>query len=224
MQTSAKGTVMYTLVIGNKNYSSWSLRPWLLLTQFKVDFEEIRIPLHTDEFKEKIHQYSPSGLVPLLCADDLKIWDSLAVCEYIAEQHPDLHCWPQKASARAIARSVSSEMHSGFSQIRSCLPMNCREMMTIDPISAELKKEIERVCEIWASCRQHYANDGDFLFGAFSIADAMYAPVVIRFNNYGIKVGTTEKTYMQSMLSLPSLKSWLSSASAEKEIINVYEQ
>ena len=214
---------MYTLVIGNKNYSSWSLRAWLLLTQFDIEFKEIRLPLQTEEFKQKIHQYSPSGLVPLLIANDLRIWDSLAICEFIAEQHPDLHCWPAQPF-RAIARSVSSEMHSGFSQIRNCLPMNCRRKQNIDTVSEELQKEIERIREIWRLCRQRYAQDGEFLFGKFSIADTMYAPVVLRFESYGIDVGAVETTYMESMLSLPSLQSWIRDALVEEETIDSYEQ
>lgn len=213
---------MYTLVIGNKNYSSWSLRAWLLLTQFGIEFEEVRLPLHTEEFKQNIHQYSPSGLVPLLIADDLRIWDSLAISEFIADQHPDLLCWPEQADARAIARSVSSEMHSGFSQIRNCLPMNCRLKKSMDTVSAELGNEIDRVQKIWRSCRRQYARDGKFLFGGFSIADTMYAPVVLRFNSYGIDVGDIEAEYMDSLLSLPSLRTWISDALAEEEIIEAY--
>lgn len=213
---------MYTLVIGNKNYSSWSLRAWLLLTQFGIDFEEIRLPLHTEEFKQNIYRYSPSGLVPLLIAEELHIWDSLAICEYIAEQYPEMYCWPKQTNARAMARSVSSEMHSGFGQIRNCLPMNCRIETSIDTVSEELRNEIDRVCELWRSCMRSSARDGEFLFGGFSIADAMYAPVVLRFKSYGIDVGDIEAEYMESMLSLPSLQAWISGALAEEEIIEAY--
>jgi len=214
---------MYTLVIGNKNYSSWSLRAWLLLSQFDIEFEEVRLPLHTNEFKQKIPHYSPSGLVPLLISGDLRIWDSLAICEHIAEQHPELNCWPKKTAARAIARSVSSEMHSGFSLIRSCLPMNCRRKKPVDSISAELAREIERVRNIWRSCRQQHARNGEFLFGGFSIADAMYAPVVLRFDSYGIEIGKVEAEYMATMRSLPSLQTWVGTAVTEEEIIEEYE-
>ncbi len=215
---------MYTLVIGNKNYSSWSLRGWLVLRQFKISFEEIRLPLYSDAFKEKIMDYSPTGLVPTLVSGDLSIWDSLAICEYIAEQHPELHCWPEDVQARAIARSISSEMHSGFFQIRNVLPMNIRRNRAIETISGDLAKEIERVCEIWKTCRQFYAAGGDFLFGRFSIADVMYAPVVLRFKSYLIDVGNVEAEYMQSMLSLASLQEWIDAALAEEEVIDIYEQ
>ncbi|NNF46596.1 MAG: glutathione S-transferase family protein [Desulfofustis sp.] len=215
---------MYTLVIGNKNYSSWSLRGWLLLRQFQIGFDEIRLPLYTDVFSEKIKDYSPTGLVPTLVSGDLSIWDSLAICEYIAEQHPALHCWPEDVQARAIARSISSEMHSGFFQIRNLLPMNIRRHRAIDTISPDLAKEIERVCDIWKSCRQFYKGDGDFLFGSFSIADVMYAPMVLRFKSYLIEVGESEAEYMQSMLALTSLQEWIDAALAEEEVIDLYEK
>ena len=214
---------MYTLVIGNKNYSSWSLRAWLLLRQLQVPFKEIRLALHTDAFKEDIQRYSPTGLVPVLVSEDLTIWDSLAIGEYIADRHPELCCWPEKPEVRGIARSVSAEMHSGFLQIRNMLPMNCRRRKGIDQISPELQKEIDRVCAIWRNCRQAHHENGDFLFGSFSIADAMYAPVVLRFNSYLIEVGQVEYQYMQTMLSLDSLQEWIDGALAEQEIIELYE-
>ena len=217
-----KRFAMYTLVIGNKNYSSWSLRAWLLLTHFGIEFKEIRLPLHTEEFKQQICQYSPTGLVPLLISGDFRIWDSLAICEYIAEQHPDLHCWPKQTDARAVARSISCEMHSDFFQIRNCLPMNCRRKERIASISDELTYEIDRVCDIWSSCRRQYGRDGEFLFGRFSIADALYAPVVLRFNSYCIDIGTAEAAYLKSMLSLPSLQAWISAAVTEQEVIEAY--
>jgi glutathione S-transferase len=195
-----------------------------VLKQFDIRFEELRLPLYSDLFKEKIMDYSPTGLVPTLVSGDLSIWDSLAICEYIAEQHPELHCWPEDVQARAIARSISNEMHSGFSQIRNTLPMNIRRNKAIDTISADLAKEIGRVCEIWQTCRQFYAGGGDFLFGRFTIADVMYAPVVLRFKSYLIDVGDIEAGYMQSMLELPSLKEWIDAALAEEEVIDIYEQ
>jgi glutathione S-transferase len=214
---------MYTIVIGNKNYSSWSLRGWLVLRQFEISFEEIRLPLYSDLFKDKIMDYSPTGLVPTLVSGDLSIWDSLSICEYIAEQHPELHCWPEDVQARAIARSISSEMHSGFFQIRNVLPMNIRRNRAIETISGDLAKEIERVCDIWKTCRQFYGGGGDFLFGRFSIADVMYAPVVLRFKSYLIEVGDIEFEYMQTMLSLAALQEWIDAALAEEEVIDIYE-
>ena len=215
---------MYTLVIGNKNYSSWSLRGWLLLRQFDIHFEEVRLPLYSETFREKIKDYSPSGLVPTLVSGDLRVWDSLAICEYIAERHPEHHCWPEDEEARALARCISSEMHAGFFQIRNSLPMNIRRSRSIDASTPELDKEIARVSEIWRTCRQSHSEGGKFLFGDFSIADVMYAPVVLRFKSYLIKVGTVEEEYMQSMLSLTSLQEWIADALAEEEIIELYEQ
>ena len=215
---------MYTLVIGNKNYSSWSLRGWLLLRQFNINFEEVRLPLYSETFSEKIKEYSPSGLVPILVTGDQSIWDSLAICEFIAEQHPELHCWPTDVRARAIARSVSNEMHSGFFQIRNNLPMNCRRAKAIEASTPELDREIARVSEIWRSCRESFGDSGSFLFGNFSIADVMYAPVVLRFKSYLIELGVVEAEYMQSMLSLASLREWIDDALTEKEVIDLYEQ
>lgn len=215
---------MYTLVIGNKNYSSWSLRGWLLLKQFQIGFEEVRLPLYSAAFTEKIRDYSPTGLVPVLVSGDLRIWDSLAIAEYIAERYPERRCWPESIEARAVARSVSSEMHSGFSQIRNTLPMNIRRNKPVETISPELEKEIARVCEIWKTCRQAHGDEGDFLFGTFSIADVMYAPVVLRFASYHINVGTIEGDYMDSILSMSSLQEWIEAAKAEEEVIEIYEQ
>ena len=215
---------MYTLVIGNKNYSSWSLRGWLLLRQFNINFEEVRLPLYSETFSDKIKEYSPSGLVPILVTGDQSIWDSLAICEFIAEQHPELQCWPTDVRARAIARSVSNEMHSGFFQIRNNLPMNCRRAKAIDASTPELDREVTRVSEIWRSCRESFGDSGSFLFGNFSIADVMYAPVVLRFKSYLIELGVVETEYMQSMLSLASLQEWIDDALAEEEVIDLYEQ
>lgn len=215
---------MYTLVIGNKNYSSWSLRAWLLLRQLQIPFREVRLALHTDAFKENIHRYSPTGLVPVLVSEERTIWDSLAIGEYVADHHPELRCWPEDPGTRALARSVSAEMHSGFGQIRNTLPMNCRRRQGVAEMSSELQQEIDRVCTIWRQCRQANKEDGEFLFGSFSVADAMYAPVVLRFNSYLIEVGQVENQYMQTMLSLDSLQEWIDAALAEQEVIELYEK
>lgn len=214
---------MNILVIGNKNYSSWSLRAWLMLKEFGIAFTEKRIPLHTDGFKQNILEHSPSGLVPALCIEELVVWDSLAICEYVADLRPDLTCWPRDLHDRALARSVSHEMHSGFNHLRSSLPMNCRKALVVTGISAELQADIDRICSIWETCREQYSGAGPFLFGHFTIADAMYAPVVLRFKSYGIAVGDIEREYMQSMLSLRSLQEWITGALAEKESLDLYE-
>ena len=214
---------MYTLVIGNKNYSSWSLRAWLALKEFQVPFEEVRIPLHTGTFKQEVADYSRAGKVPVLVVDNLSIWDSLAICEYIAESYPEKKCWPEDSEERAVARSVSNEMHSGFAEVRGRLPMNCRKRIRISDIGEPLQEEIDRICEIWKTCREKYGAGGPFLFGRFSIADAMFAPVVMRFRNYAIPVGGVEQSYMDAVVSLKTLQQWLSEAEQEKEILVEYE-
>lgn len=214
---------MYRLIIGNKNYSSWSLRAWLLLKEFQIPFEELRVPLHTDTFKQEILHYSRAGKVPALVVEGLTIWDSLAICEYIAESYPEKNCWPERSEARAIARSVSNEMHSGFPEIRSLLPMNCRKQIEITDIPQPLQVEIDRIREIWKTCRENYGAEGAFLFGRFSIADAMFAPVVLRFRSYAIHVGEEEQRYMNAVLSLQTLQQWLGDAAMESEVLADYE-
>ena len=214
---------MNKLIIGNKNYSSWSLRPWILMKQIGIPFEEVRIPLFEKGYKDEILKYSPSGKVPALCSGSLTVWDSLAICEYVAEVYPEKKCWPEETTARSMARSVSHEMHSGFFEIRNTLPMNCRKQIELNEIPLELQSEIDRICEIWRSCRQLFSNEGNFLFGQFSIADAMYAPIVLRFKSYGIRVGEREGAYMKAMMSLNSLREWVAEAVNEKESIPEYD-
>jgi len=210
---------MNHLIIGNKNYSSWSLRPWLLLKENSIEFSETKIPLYQPDSTEQILQYSPSAKVPAFSHDQTNVWDSLAICEYIADLYPEKQCWPADIDKRAWARSVSHEMHSGFFNIRNSMPMNCRASIDFSPISPELQTEIDRVCEIWRNCRSAHKTEGPFLFGAFTIADAMYAPVVLRFQSYGIKVEATEKQYMDNLLSLASLQEWIAEGIKEEEII-----
>lgn len=214
---------MNKLIIGNKNYSSWSLRPWILMKEVGIPFEEVRIPLFQAGYKSEILKYSPSGKVPALSAGSVTVWDSLAICEYVAELYPEKGCWPADREARALARSVSHEMHSGFFEIRNELPMNCRKQTEKSNISLELQSEIDRICEIWGTCRHLFANGGDFLFGRFSTADAMYAPVVLRFNSYGIKIGDSQRAYMEAVMSLESMQEWLAEAVKEKESIAEYD-
>jgi glutathione S-transferase len=207
------------LLIGNKNYSSWSLRPWLLMKHMDIAFEELMVPLYVKGSKEQICKFSPSGKVPALKDGEVLVWDSLAICEYIADTHTDKPCWPTETATKAFARSISNEMHSGFSLIRNSLPMNCRKKMQFNDISTDLQVEIDRICEIWRLCRQKYSTSGEFLFGSFSIADAMFAPVVLRFNSYGIAVGAIEKDYMDKLLSHTDLKDWIKAGLAEKAVI-----
>ncbi len=214
---------MNHLVIGNKNYSSWSLRPWILLKEKGIEFKETKIPLYLQNSREQILKYSPAAKVPVYFYKETPVWDSLAICETIAEIYPEKHCWPQSFDMRAIARSVSFEMHSGFHNIRETLPMNCRTKMKFAPIKSELQAEIDRICDIWKTCRKQNPNAGEFLFGEFSIADAMYAPIVIRFDRYGIDVGAVEKQYIKSILSLESTQQWIDEAISEREIIEQAE-
>jgi len=218
-----KGSSVRNLVIGNKNYSSWSLRPWLLMKVKDVSFNEIKIPLYIEGSKRELLKYSPSGKVPALEFDGTSIWDSLAICEYIADVYPEKGCWPANINDRALARSISNEMHSGFFAIRNILHMNCRKAITFKSITDELNSDIARICEIWRFCRQQYSRKGKFLFGEFTIADAMYAPIVLRFTSYGIEVGEIEREYMNNILSITSLQEWILEGIQEKEHIAASE-
>jgi len=214
---------MYKLVIGNKNYSSWSLRPWLLMKIADIEFEEINIELFKPEGKQQLLHYTDAGKVPVLIDNEMPIWDSLAIAEYLAEHHPEKVLWPLASDSRAIARAVTAEMHSSFNAIRGTLPMNCRRSTHYDNISPELQKDIDRICTIWKQCKKEYGEQGDFLFGQFSIADAFYAPVVIRLNGYNIKVGDVERRYMDNVLALPALQEWIETAKQEKTVVEAYE-
>jgi len=208
-----------SLVIGNKNYSSWSLRPWLLLKHFEIPFEEIRIALFQEKTRENLTPLSPSLKVPVLIQDELKIWDSLAICEYINESLLEGRAWPQASQARAIARSVSAEMHSGFFGIRNAMPMNCRKQFPDFQITAELKVEIARIEEIWSTCRKNYGTSGDWLFGDFSIADCMFAPIALRFWSYGVQLSEKNRQYTEKLLSLPTVREWVKASEMETEVI-----
>lgn len=214
---------MKHLIIGNKNYSSWSLRPWLLMKEKGISFKETKIPLYIEGSEEELLKYSSSGKVPALLDGEITVWDSLSICEYVNEEYPDIGCWPKKKDQRALARSVSHEMHSGFFEIRNTLHMNCRKKIKYSSISIELERDIERVCEIWRMCRASCTEPGGYLFGSFSIADAMYAPVVLRFESYGIEVGDIERKYMDVILANPSLESWVAEGINEEEYIEECE-
>jgi glutathione S-transferase len=212
-----------TLVIGNKNYSSWSLRPWLLLAQAGLEFEEVRVPLGSADFAERVRAYSPAGKVPALRHGALSVWDSLAICEYVAEAFPEIGAWPRDPEERALARCVSAEMHSGFGALRGQMPMNVRASGRRVPSTPALEADIARVCAIWRECRALGKPRGPFLFGDFSIADAMYAPVVFRFATYGVSLGPVEAAYAESMRRLPAMVKWAESAAAEPEVIEASE-
>ena len=204
----------FTLVIGNKNYSSWSLRPWLLLKHLGVAFEEILVPLDRPSTREDLEKHSPSARVPVLRHGDLTVWDSLAICEYLAELTG--RGWPAAPAARAVARAVSAEMHSGFTTLRSLWPMNARARNRRTAMTAALEADIERIDQIWNDCRARFGAAGPWLFGEYSIADAMFAPVVLRFNTYGAAaISPTVRWYMASVLEDPPLQEWLQAAKRE---------
>jgi glutathione S-transferase len=208
------------LVIGNKNYSSWSLRSWLLLKEAGIPFEEHRIPLDTDTFSEDIAAFSPAGCVPVLLLDDQAIWDTLAIAETLAERYPEKVLWPAETGARAYARSICAEMHSGFMALREAMPMNCRAMGRKVTLSDEVAADIDRVFAIWTDCHHRYGDDGDWLFGRFSIADAMYAPVVLRFRTYGINLSTSASVYPARLLESEAIQDWLLESESETEVIS----
>jgi glutathione S-transferase len=211
------------LVIGNKAYSSWSLRPWLLMKHTGIDFTEKRISLYAVDAKQNILEHSAAGKVPVLKEGDLTIWDSLAICEYLAETFPNKHLWPADVAARAHARSISAEMHSGFTNVRNQMPMNVRRELPGRGKTPEVAAEVARIEAIWNECRTRNANGGAFLFGAFSIADAMYAPVASRFRTYGIALRGAAAGYIDTMLALPAMQKWIADAHAETEVNPQYE-
>lgn len=210
-----------TLVIGNKNYSSWSLRAWLALAHSGLPYEEVRIALNQDDTDEKLEKYSPSLKVPVLIDNGITIWDSLAICERIAEQVPSL--WPGDPIVRARARSVAAEMHSGFTAIRNEMPMNIRATNRNVEMTPNLEIDIRRVLDIWRDCRSSYTSVKPWLFGDFSVADAMYAPIAARFRTYGVRGNATAETYINTMFSDNPMRQWVEAAHNETEIIDVEE-
>lgn len=212
-----------TLVIGNKNYSSWSLRPWLLLKQAGIPFREQYIPIRSEAWQSRILDLSPSGKVPALIHGDVRAWDSLAICEYLAERFPENQLWPAAITARAEARSVSAEMHSGFQALRQNMFMNIRRRMPTRGRTPEALADIDRIVAIWNDCRARHGSGGPFLFGAFSIADAMYAPIALRFETYAVQTKGAAGDYAQTLLALPALQEWVAAAHAEKERLAHYE-
>ena len=212
-----------TLVVGNKNYSSWSMRPWLVLKKSGAAFEEIVIPLDRPETRAEIFKHSPSGFVPTLKDDELTIWESLAICEYLAEKFPDANLWPKDPSARAIARSVSNEMHSSFSALRTNMPMNVRGNLPGKGRAPGVQEDINRISAIWRDCRTRFGQSGPYLFGAFSIADAMYAPVCSRFVTYQVDLDADAKAYVNTIWADPAMAAWVEGARREPWVIEKSE-
>ena len=212
------------LLIGNKNYSSWSLRPWLYLKHHRIDFEERRVALYAPGSKEEILRHSPAGKVPTLIDDGITVWDSLAILEYLNERHPQHNGWPIESAARAHARSVCAEMHSGFGAMRQALSMNCRTHYPARVWPEDVQRDVERVLAIWHDCRTRYSANGPFLFGRFSIADAMYAPVVWRFIGFSVPLPDVAQQYCDMMAALPAMQEWQRDARAEVEVLEQFER
>ena len=214
---------MLTLYIGNRNYSSWSLRPWLFMKMNGMSFDTVRIPLYTDASKTEILRVSPSGKVPLLVDDGLHVWDSLAICEHVIERFDPVHGWPRDAKAGAEARSLVAEMHSGFTALRSQLSMNCRRQPAPAPYDDAAAADIHRIDAIWTACRSRFAAAGPGLFGAWSLVDAFYAPVVLRFDRYCLPCSPAARAWMDAVLELPALQEWVAAARAETEVLEQFE-
>ena len=214
-----------TLVIGNYNYSTWSLRPWLLLAESGIEFNVERIPLDLPDTRQQIMAASPAGRVPVLKLGEETIWDSLAIAETIAERWPEKRLWPDDAADRAQARAVSAEMHSGFATLRNEMPMNCRAMGRHVKMSEALACDIERIRDIFAECAdRNDGNDGGWLFGRFSVADAMFAPVVLRFRTYGVELPERASRYPERLLKSEAMQRWLLAAESETEVIEQEEK
>lgn len=203
------------LVIGNKNYSSWSMRPWLLMRQQSIEFEEVQIPLRQPDSLERKLVYSPAGKVPILRDGEMGIWDSLAIIEHLAERFPANQIWPADPEPRALARSVSAEMHSGFANLRTRMPMNCRARRPAAGRGPGVQEDIDRIREIWRECRARFGAGGLFLFGDFTAADAMFAPVASRLRTYCVELEGPEAEYAEAVLALPAVEEWMEDARNE---------
>lgn len=214
------------LVIGNKNYSSWSMRPWLAMRGCNIAFEEIFVPLYTDDKadKDRLLSFSPAGKVPILIDGDITVWDSLAIIEYLAERFPPAGLWPKDLAERAHARAISAEMHSGFLPLRSACPMNLHRPVRAIALSEEVRANIARIEQIWQECRLRYGARGPFLFGTFSAVDAMFAPVVHRFRTFAVDVTPQAQAYMDTMQAMPAFAEWTRDGLAETLVIDRIEQ
>jgi len=211
-----------TLVIGNKNISSWSMRPWVAAVAFAIPFTEVRVLLDQPDTSGNIARYSHAGRVPVLLAGEMTVWDSLAICEYLAEQFPDKHMWPQDVAARALARSIVAEMHSGFTDLRNAMPMNVKARLPGRGRTPQAQADIGRICEIWEECLARFGHRR-FLFGEFSIADAYYAPVVTRFQTYGVALAPALQAYCERVLAHPAVARWVAEALAETDATPLHD-
>ncbi|TCS37761.1 glutathione S-transferase [Paucimonas lemoignei] len=203
-----------TLVIANKNYSSWSMRPWVVLKAFGIPFQEIQVRLGEPDTASQIASYTASGRVPVLLHGDMVIWDSLAICEYLAEQFPDKHMWPTNVAARAMARSMCAEMHAGFADLRQAMWMNIRANFAGKGRTAGAQADIGRISELWEDCLSQFGHH-EYLFGDFSIADAYYAPVVMRFATYDVALAPALQAYCERVKAHPAVAEWITAAREE---------
>jgi glutathione S-transferase len=207
------------LLIGNKNYSSWSLRPWLAMKVAGIAFDEMVISLDAPDFKSRVTVVSGAGKVPALVDGGISVWESLAILEYLAEKFPTSGLWPREAWARAHARAAASEMHGGFGALRNQLPMNVRRPVKAHAVEDDAKRDIARIDALWSECRARFGNEGPFLYGAFGAADAMYAPVVWRFHTYAVEVSAVAGAYMRHVMELPAWNEWREAALREPWVL-----
>jgi glutathione S-transferase len=217
----------FTLVIGNKNYSSWSLRGWLMVKTAGIEFDEIVVPLDRPDTAPAIRKHSPSGRVPVLLHRGLAVWESLAIAEYLNDLKPEAGLWPPSAAARAHARAISCEMHAGFVDLRTNMPMNIRASFPGNGMTPAVRADIERITGLWRDCRKRFAGafqkDDGFLFGTFGAADAMFAPVATRFKTYSVTLDSDADAYCTAILNHPAMKQWIDAAEHEPWLIDQYE-
>jgi len=214
---------MFDLYIGNKNYSSWSLRPWLLMKHFGIPFTEHMVSVAGRDYNATLKPLAGNARVPCLHEEGFQIWESIAIAETLAERHPQM--WPADPQARARARSISAEMHAGFAKLRTAMPMNLKLRLKGKPATPEVQRDIDRVIEIWQEARNRFATgDGPWLFGDFSVADAMFAPIVCRFNVYNVPLPPQAAAYRDAMLAHPALQEWYAAALAETEAHEHYDR
>jgi glutathione S-transferase len=207
------------LVIGNKNYSSWSMRPWILLRQAGIAFDEVQLKFDQNTKVVGIEKYSAVGKVPVLVIDGEPVWDSLAIAETAAEMFPDKQLWPQNDAARRLARSACAEMHSGFQNLRGKMPMNIRGKHPGKGLTPESQKDIDRIVALWTQCRERFGGAGSLLFGKFSVADAFFAPIVMRFQTYGVKLPPVAQEYCEAVKALSAVREWCDAARKETEFV-----
>jgi len=213
-----------TLVIANKSYSSWSLRPWLAMVHFGVAFEEIVIPLDQDRTADQILEHSPAGKVPVLHHGGITVWESFAILDYLAEAYYDRPWWPADPHAKAHARAIAAEMHAGFGPLRQAMPMNLRKDYPPRTWPDDVQADIDRVQALWRDTKARFGSSGEFLFGDFTIADAMYAPVVTRLRTYAVDLDETAQSYSDAIYALPAMERWCAEAAQESWVISKYDR